>query len=113
LWWSWNRPARELFPAIDLQAWRESDHIGDSIEGDRTNADAEALYRLLEEQIIPLYCRRSNDEIPHQFVGIMKAAIKSVAPRISTRRMVKEYVRRFYLEALGMKHSPPAEMRLS
>jgi starch phosphorylase len=86
---------------------------GDSIEGDRTNADAEALYRLLEEQIIPLYYKRSNDEIPHEFVGMMKAAIKSVAPRISTRRMVKEYVRRFYLEALGMKHSPPAEMRLS
>jgi glycogen phosphorylase len=26
LWWSWHRQARELFPALDLQAWRESDH---------------------------------------------------------------------------------------
>jgi starch phosphorylase len=26
LWWSWHREARELFPALDLQAWRESDH---------------------------------------------------------------------------------------
>ncbi len=26
LWWSWHRQAREMFPALDLQAWRESDH---------------------------------------------------------------------------------------
>src|ERR1700734_1727012 len=26
LWWSWHRQARELFPTLDLQAWRESDH---------------------------------------------------------------------------------------
>ena len=26
LWWSWQREARELFPALDQQAWRESDH---------------------------------------------------------------------------------------
>src|ERR1700693_1902453 len=26
LWWSWHREAREMFPALDLQAWRESDH---------------------------------------------------------------------------------------
>ena len=26
LWWSWHREAREMFPALDVQAWRESDH---------------------------------------------------------------------------------------
>src|ERR1700675_2353546 len=26
LWWSWHRGAREMFPTLDLQAWRESDH---------------------------------------------------------------------------------------
>ncbi|HWO39568.1 MAG TPA: alpha-glucan family phosphorylase, partial [Candidatus Acidoferrum sp.] len=26
VWWSWHREARELFPALDQQAWRESDH---------------------------------------------------------------------------------------
>jgi starch phosphorylase len=26
LWWSWHRQARDMFPSIDLQAWRESDH---------------------------------------------------------------------------------------
>ena len=26
LWWSWHREAREMFPGLDQQAWRESDH---------------------------------------------------------------------------------------
>ena len=75
----------------------------DPIEGDRTAADADALYRLLEEKVVPMYYRRSNDEIPHEFVGAMKAAIKSIAPEFSAMRMAKEYVRQFYVEALGVK----------
>jgi starch phosphorylase len=76
---------------------------GDATDGDRTYADADALYRLLEEKIIPLYYRRPDDEIPHEYVRVMKAAIKSVAPQFSSRRMLKEYVRLFYVKALGMK----------
>jgi starch phosphorylase len=72
----------------------------DEIEGDRTQADAEALYRLLEENVIPLYYQRSDDGVPHGFVRMMKAAIKSVAPTFSSRRMVKEYASRFYVPAL-------------
>jgi starch phosphorylase len=72
------------------------------IQGDRTQADAEALYRLLEEEIVPLYYQRSDDGVPHEFVQVMKAAIKSVAPTFSTRRMVKEYAKTFYAQALGL-----------
>lgn len=74
----------------------------EDVEGDRTQVDAEALYRLLEGEVIPLYYQRSDDEVPHGFVQVMKAAIKSVAPAFSTRRMLKEYVERFYLRALGL-----------
>ncbi len=91
---------------------------GDFGDGDRTPADAESLYRLLEDHVIPLYYRRSDDEIPHEFVQIMKAAIKSVAPQFSARRMVKEYLSRFYVAALNLKASKangekprPDEMR--
>ena len=75
------------------------------IQGDRTTADADALYRLLEQEIIPLYYHRSDDEIPHDYVQRMKGAIKSVAPKFSTRRMVKEYVNQFDLKALGIEKS--------
>jgi starch phosphorylase len=75
---------------------------GEDVQGDRFQADAQALYRLLEEQIIPLYYQRSDDEVPHGFVRAMKAAIKSVAPAFSARRMVKEYAERFYVRALSI-----------
>jgi starch phosphorylase len=78
---------------------------GEPVEGDRSSADAEALYRLLEEKIIPLYYHRPDDEVAHDFVRVMKAAIKSVAPQFSSRRMLKEYVNQFYVEALGIKKS--------
>ena len=75
---------------------------GGDIEGDRTPSDADAAYRLLEDEVIPMYYRRADDEIPHDFVQVMKESIKRVAPQFSTRRMVKEYVNRFYVEALGL-----------
>ncbi len=75
--------------------------------GDRSGSDAEALYTLLEQQIIPLYYERDDDVVPHKFVAVMKAAIKSVAPRFGTRRMVKEYVERFYVRVLGLPGQVP------
>jgi starch phosphorylase len=69
------------------------------IEGDRTAKDAAELYRILEEQVIPLYYERGTDNIPHGFVRMMKEAIKSVAPRFCTRRMLRDYWEKFYLPA--------------
>jgi starch phosphorylase len=74
---------------------------GGAISGDRTKPDAESIYRLLEQTIVPLYYRRSDDEVPHEFVRIMKAAIRSVAPVFSTRRMAKQYATEFYARALA------------
>jgi len=76
--------------------------FGEQVQGDRTQADAEALYHLLEEEIIPLFYQRSDDGVPHEFVQVMKAAIQSVSPRFSARRMAKEYAARFYAQALGL-----------
>jgi glycogen phosphorylase len=68
--------------------------------GDRDPRDAEALYRLLEKEVIPLYYRVSDDGVPHGWVELMKESIKSNAPRFSARRMVKEYIEKFYLKTL-------------
>jgi starch phosphorylase len=62
-------------------------------------ADAEALYRLLEEQVVPVFYDRGPDQIPHRWLRIVKEAIGTVAPRFSARRMVKEYVERMYAPA--------------
>ena len=62
--------------------------------------DAEALYDLLENEVIPLYYQVSSQGIPTGWTRIMKEAIKSNAPRFSARRMVKEYVEKYYSKAL-------------
>ena len=62
--------------------------------------DATAVYDILEKQIIPIYYKVSREGIPHEWVAVMKGAIKSTSPRFSTRRMVKEYINKFYVPAL-------------
>ncbi|MCD6289658.1 MAG: alpha-glucan family phosphorylase [Anaerolineae bacterium] len=64
-------------------------------------AEALALYSVLEEEIIPLFYERGEDGIPHEWVRRMKAAIRSVAPYFNTRRMVQEYVQEMYLPAMA------------
>jgi starch phosphorylase len=62
--------------------------------------DAESIYRLLEEEIVPLYYDRDLDDVPRGWVEVMCEAIRSNAPRFSMRRMVKEYTTELYLEAM-------------
>jgi starch phosphorylase len=62
----------------------------------RDAADAAAVYDILENEVVPLYYNRSADDIPHGWVAMMKESIKSNGPRFSARRMVKEYVARYY-----------------
>ena len=73
---------------------------GQDIVGDRDEADAHAIYDILEKEIVPLYYQRSRDGIPHGWVSVMRQSIKTVAPYFSARRMVKEYSRKFYAPAL-------------
>jgi starch phosphorylase len=73
---------------------------GGVADRNRDKQDAEAIYQILEKEIIPLYYKVSDDGIPHGWVTVMKESIKSTAPRFSARRMVKEYVEDFYVPAL-------------
>jgi glycogen phosphorylase len=63
-------------------------------------ADAEALYRLLEEEVVPAYYERDSAGVPHRWMTVVKQAIRTVAPRFAARRMVKEYVERMYAPAI-------------
>lgn len=66
----------------------------------RDAVDAKAIYRILEEEIIPLYYNSSENGIPHGWTKVMKSAIKRVGSQFSARRMVKDYLKRFYAPAL-------------
>jgi len=66
-------------------------------------ADANALYQLLEEQVVPAFYERDAGNVPRRWIATVKEAIRSVAPRFSARRMVKEYVQQRYVPALDRR----------
>jgi glycogen phosphorylase len=63
-------------------------------------AEAEVLYDLLENEVVPLFYKRDADGVPRGWVRVMKEAIRMAAPVFCTRRMVKEYAERFYVPAM-------------
>ena len=62
--------------------------------------DAETIYQLLEQEIVPLFYDRDRDGTPRGWVQVMREAIRSNAPLFSTRRMVKQYTTELYLPAM-------------
>ena len=59
--------------------------------------DANELYDLLEKEIIPLYYSVNDEGYSPKWVAMKKEAIKSVAPKFSARRMMKDYLKKFYI----------------
>jgi starch phosphorylase len=59
-------------------------------EEDRT--DAESIYRILERDIVPSFYMRDREGVPHGWMRMVKESIRTLSPRFSTRRMMKEYI---------------------
>jgi starch phosphorylase len=64
-------------------------------------ADAHELYRLLEEEVVPLYYERGEDRLPRAWIAMMRLSINSTAWRLSSTRMLREYVEQLYLPTVG------------
>jgi starch phosphorylase len=65
----------------------------------QNEVDANSLYQLLENQIIPLYYAKPDGKLPLAWLQLMRDAIRSVTPVFNTHRMVREYAERLYLGA--------------
>ncbi|MCS7246926.1 MAG: alpha-glucan family phosphorylase [Anaerolineales bacterium] len=94
--------------------WREGYNgqngwaIGQDVDYDdpqrQDEEDARSLYDLLEQEIVPLYYRRrSSDELPGDWLYMMKDAMRTIVPQFVMRRMVKEYLDRLYIPILSPK----------
>ena len=73
-------------------------------------ADAERLYALLEEQVVPLYYTRTGG-IPLGWVDVMRHAMRLAGSRFMARRMVQDYARAYYVPAMRgdpFSDDPPA-----
>ncbi len=67
-------------------------------EGAQDWADAQDLYRLLEQEIVPRYYERDAAGLPIVWVELMRRSMASALWRFSTTRMLHEYVERMYFK---------------
>jgi starch phosphorylase len=61
--------------------------------------DANALFDLLEQQVVPLFHERGADGVPQRWVDMMRRSLQTNGPRFCATRMVLEYVEQVYRPA--------------
>lgn len=59
--------------------------------------ESQALYNLLEQDIIPLFYNRGRDGLPREWIAKVKASMRTLAPYFNTHRMVQEYTQLMYM----------------
>lgn len=86
-WWLEGYDGDNGFAIGDLSETSE-------VEMDRQ--DAESMYRVLSEEIIPRFYDRDEEDLPRRWIAMMKRSIGTLAPQFSSDRMVAEYAERIY-----------------
>jgi starch phosphorylase len=66
-------------------------------------SDAQDLYHLLEEDLIPRYYERKGGGIPTRWLDVMRRSMASTLWQFSTTRMLQEYTEQLYLPAAGIE----------
>jgi starch phosphorylase len=72
--------------------------LREGLTGDEDARDAESLYRLLEESVVPTYYDRDATGIPRRWLQMMRRAIETLVPNFNSDRMVRDYTRQIYLD---------------
>ena len=93
-WWCEGYKVGSDGKGMNGWAIGEDAHTSDQELQDRI--DSQSLYQLLEEEIIPLYYDQDINGIPHRWIQMMKASIKTNAPLFNTDRMIADYVTQVY-----------------
>jgi glycogen phosphorylase len=70
--------------------------LSDTNDVEMDRQDAESMYRVLSEEIIPRFYDRDAEGLPRRWIAMMKRSIGTLAPQFSSDRMVAEYVERIY-----------------
>ncbi|MBI1375449.1 MAG: alpha-glucan family phosphorylase [Phycisphaera sp.] len=61
--------------------------------------ESEALYNLLEKQIVPMFYDRTRAGVPKKWVQWMKRSLREYGPRFNSNRMIREYTEKYYMPA--------------
>ncbi len=89
--------------------------VGDGLEHSDTAAwdaaEAEQLYQVLEQEVIPSFYRRNEQGLPVEWVSRMHESMGRLTSQFSSNRMIREYTEHYYLplaEAYRKRSSDPA-----
>ncbi|MFN2555361.1 MAG: alpha-glucan family phosphorylase [Nitriliruptorales bacterium] len=96
-WWdeAWNDLRRVRAPfgwAIGRGEIHDDPSRQDAMEAD-------ALYTLLEHDLLPTFYDRGEDGLPRRWIAGMKSAVECLSPCFNAHRMLKEYTETMYLPA--------------
>lgn len=62
----------------------------------RDDLEAEALYSLLEDSVIPMFFKRSPDGTPERWVEMVRHTLSRLGPQVQASRMVRDYTTALY-----------------
>jgi glycogen phosphorylase len=91
-WW-----AEAYTPAV---GWALGDGQEHGEDPARDAAEADALYTLLEQGLVPEFYTRDQNGLPTRWTGRIRESMASLTPRFSANRAVREYTEKYYLPAL-------------
>lgn len=90
-WWD-EMYSSEVGWAIPSAEWQDDIELRNEIE-------ANALYALLERQIVPLFYERDDGGLPTGWLRKVKQCVARLGPQVEASRMLKEYTTRYYAPA--------------
>jgi starch phosphorylase len=90
-WWDEANYVRTGWPIGQGETYDDPDY--------EDQVEANALYELLEREVVPLFYDRDSEGLPRGWVAKMKDAIKLNTPHFNTARMLRDYALRGYFPA--------------
>ncbi|MBD1866199.1 alpha-glucan family phosphorylase [Cyanobacteria bacterium FACHB-471] len=103
-WWCEGYQVDANGKGINGWAIGEDAHTSDQDLQDQI--DSESLYQLMEQEIVPLYYDQDENGVPHGWVQMMKASIRTNAPVFNTDRMIADYVAKMYAPGAPIHMEP-------
>ena len=90
-WW-----AEAYTPEIGWAIGDGNEHVDETIWDEK---EAEQLYSLLEQKVVPEYYNRNEKGIPTAWISRIRESMAQLTPRFSADRSVREYTEQHYLPA--------------
>lgn len=100
----WDEVCRSRAEDCPLIGWAIGRGESYSDAAYQDQVEAEALYDILERDVVPTFYERRADGLPHHWISLMKSSIGDLSHYFNTNRMVQEYTERFYLNAHAHYH---------